>query len=84
MTAQYIKHTLKYTGKVYIVGPRGLAQELDAVGIPNFGAGVRMHLICFSLPSSLDCGGHRGATSAVITSFAGGGGGDGLELYSFI
>ncbi|KAI0220478.1 Glycerol-3-phosphate phosphatase [Lamellibrachia satsuma] len=39
VTAQYIKHTLKYTGKVYIVGPRGLAQELDAVGIPNFGAG---------------------------------------------
>ena len=40
MTAHYIKHTLKYTGTVYAIGSSGLKQELDAVGIPNFGTGV--------------------------------------------
>ncbi|KAK2177474.1 hypothetical protein NP493_597g04018 [Ridgeia piscesae] len=39
VTAHYLKYIVKYTGKVYTVGPQGLAQELNAVGIPNFGTG---------------------------------------------
>ena len=37
--AQYLKHTIKYDGKVYLVGSKGLAGELDNVGIPHTGLG---------------------------------------------
>jgi len=47
VTAHYLKYIVKYTGKVYTVGPQGLAQELDAVGIPNFGTGVRVNCMFF-------------------------------------
>lgn len=41
-TAQYIKHTLGYNGKVYVIGSPGLVREFDAVGIEHFGIGVRL------------------------------------------
>ena len=34
-TAQYIKHTLGYTGKVYVVGNSGIGGELEAEGIAH-------------------------------------------------
>ena len=40
VTAQYIKHVLNYSGKVYLIGSMGLKQELDIAGIPNIGFGV--------------------------------------------
>ncbi len=40
MTAQYLKHRLNYTGKVFVVGSTGISGELETVGIPSIGVGV--------------------------------------------
>ena len=42
VTAKYIKDTLNYSGKVYMIGSPGLQQELEAVGMKPIGLGVRI------------------------------------------
>ena len=39
--AQYIKHKLKLQGKVYLVGGKGVQDELDAAGIPYIKSQVK-------------------------------------------
>ena len=52
-TAQYIKHTLGYKGKVYIIGSAGIQGEFDAEGIPHTGVGVNRlilrEIVCMSV-----------------------------------
>ena len=43
MLAQYLKHTVKLDGKVYVVGSTGIAGELEDVGIPYLGMEVSDH-----------------------------------------
>ncbi|KXJ16538.1 phosphoglycolate phosphatase 1B, chloroplastic [Exaiptasia diaphana] len=38
-TAYYMKHIVKFDKKVYMIGGKGLSEELTAVGIPNIGYG---------------------------------------------
>jgi 4-nitrophenyl phosphatase len=39
-TAYYLKHIVKFNKKVYMIGGKGLSEELNEVGIPNIGLGV--------------------------------------------
>lgn len=38
--AYYLKHIIKFDKKIYMLGGRGLSEELDEIGIPNIGFGV--------------------------------------------
>ena len=44
VTARYIRDTLNYSGKVYMIGSSGLQQELEAAGMKPIGLGVRILL----------------------------------------
>lgn len=39
-TAYYLKHIAKFDKKVYMIGGKGLSEELTEMGIPNIGYGV--------------------------------------------
>ena len=45
VAAHYLKHTLKVTGKVFLVGNQGLLEEMSLQGIEIFGTGVGW-LVC--------------------------------------
>ena len=40
MVAHYLKHHCNYTGRVYLIGMSGFAQEMEDMGISCVGVGV--------------------------------------------
>lgn len=49
-TAYYMKHIVKFDKKVYMIGGKGLSEELTEAGIPNIGYGVIAHNGIYAFP----------------------------------
>jgi len=47
VAAHYLKHTLKVTGKVFLIGQQGFLEEMSLQGIEIIGTGVGFVLMLY-------------------------------------
>lgn len=67
-SALYIHEIMHVKGSVYVIGSQGMAEELDDIGVPNFGVGPDPDQVYGAIPDLLDVP-LRDDVSAVLVGY---------------